>query len=215
MQSTAENRQYKAPQECKAVSVVSADNAPQLLQLLEGLSGQPGLRLLAHVMWLKGPIIDKMPPKLQLTRSLICAPEKESSEVNTCGSWTVRQEGLPMRGRGVSDLAATVRSVTLVYCNGSDVPKFWHGMGFSTSHEVLQDGHVFTLCLNGMRIKVLLAKLSRLQVCNDLSSKVEVQPGQLFLEVTAMVANEDHIPACKAIGSLGGLIRHICELQKS
>lgn len=60
------------------MSVVSAEKAPQLVQLLEGLSGQPGLRLLSHVLWLKGPIIDNVSPKIRLTRILAQPPEGDA-----------------------------------------------------------------------------------------------------------------------------------------
>lgn len=84
MQSNAEKQQYKLVQECKAVSVVGAEKAPHLLQLLEGLGGQSGLRLLAHVLWLKGPIIDKMSPKIQLTR-ILTQPSEGNAPVDRGG----------------------------------------------------------------------------------------------------------------------------------
>jgi hypothetical protein len=60
---------------------------------------------------------------------------------------------------------------------------------------------------------VLLLKVYRLEVRNDMSSKVDVQPGQLLLEVTATVEDEDHIRACKAIGEATLYGQHCFLLQ--
>lgn len=200
------------------MSVVNAQKALQLLQLLEGLSGQPGVPLEMHVLWLRGPTVDKTPSKLRLSHILAGTSNDDEAFTDATGSndhsWVVRQEGLAMRGRGVGELAAGVRSVTNVHCKGNDIPRFWLGMGFVISHEALHKGHFFTLCLSAVQIHVLLLKVYRLEVRNDMSSKVDVQPGQLLLEVTATVEDEDHIRACKAIGSLGEMMKHICDLQK-
>ncbi len=52
------------------------------------------------------------------------------------------------------------------------------------------------LCL----LQVLLARVFRLGVRGDLSSRAEVQEGQLYLEVSAPAAEGEHAAPCQAIG---------------
>lgn len=49
-------------------------------------------------------------------------------------------------------------------------------------------------------LQVLLARVFRLGVRGDLSSRLEVQAGQLYLEVTAPAAEGEHSAPCEAIG---------------
>ena len=75
--------------------------------------------------------------------------------------WAVHHEGLPLRGRGIADLAAAVRAATVVPCSGSDVPAFWQAMGFTLTHEMLQDGSTFVLQQNDIVLNVRRASSSR------------------------------------------------------
>ena len=59
--------------------------------------------------------------------------------------WLVQHEGLPLRGRGVAELPAAVRTVTVAHCDGADVLAFWQAMGFWLDHEMIQEGHRFAL----------------------------------------------------------------------
>lgn len=61
-----------------------------------------------------------------------------------------------MRGRGVAELAATVRATTVVQCSGTDVAAFWQAMGFALTHEMVQDGHIFALQQRGITLNVSL-----------------------------------------------------------
>lgn len=54
---------------------------------------------------------------------------------------------------------------------------------------------------------MLLARVFRLIVGGDLSSRTEVQSGQLYLEITAPAAEGEHADPCEAIGELSAQLR--------
>ncbi len=80
-----------------------------------------------------------------------------------------------MRGRGVADLVAAVRAATVVQCSGSDVPAFWQAMGFTLSHEMLQEGTVFALQQSGILLNVRPLLLPCLVQPNGLLKKLSKQ----------------------------------------
>ena len=62
--------------------------------------------------------------------------------------------GLPLKGRGHTDLPATVRSVTRAACAGADVPAFWRALGFLPRYQLAKLGQAFAVPLAGHDIHV-------------------------------------------------------------
>ena len=64
---------------------------------------------------------------------------------------------MPIRGKAAQDLAANVRQLSRVACQGVDPIAFWHSLGFTTAHELIRHGHAFSLFQADHAIQVSLA----------------------------------------------------------
>jgi hypothetical protein len=69
--------------------------------------------------------------------------------------WVVRHEGLALRGKGVADAPATIRTVTEAGCSGEAVLQFWASLGFGVDYELIRIGRGF----------LVLHKQHEMQVC--------------------------------------------------
>lgn len=67
--------------------------------------------------------------------------------------WSVRHEGAPQRGKGIAELAATVRSVTVSACTGRQVLLFWRGLGFEPDFELLREGQRYLVLHAGVEMQ--------------------------------------------------------------
>lgn len=68
--------------------------------------------------------------------------------------WWVLQEGVPIRGKAAQDLAANVRQLSQVACQGVDPKAFWHSLGFTVAHELIRQGQTFHMFLADHAIEV-------------------------------------------------------------
>ena len=57
--------------------------------------------------------------------------------------WRVRHEGLAARGKGISDLPATLRVVNESACEGCDVLGFWRALGFEHAYSMIKEGSLY------------------------------------------------------------------------
>lgn len=69
----------------------------------------------------------------------------------------VCHEGIPVRGKGFTDLPALVRSRTAATCAGAGSILFWTSLGFAVKYELVQEGQEFLICYGDHEITVWLA----------------------------------------------------------
>ena len=62
--------------------------------------------------------------------------------------WRVRHEGLAARGKGISDLPATLRVVNESACEGCDVLGFWRALGFEHAYSMIKEGSLYRFCFS-------------------------------------------------------------------
>lgn len=66
----------------------------------------------------------------------------------------VRHQGMPLRGKGLADLPATVRVVTDSSCVGADVLGFWTALGFQRRYSMIKQGFCIDCHLDGQDVHV-------------------------------------------------------------
>lgn len=59
--------------------------------------------------------------------------------------WNAICYGLPLRGKQVAHLKATVRSITESSCSGTDIPAFLKDLGLTHQYQLVRRGQGFEL----------------------------------------------------------------------
>ena len=160
-----------------AVGTVPAGQADDLREALVGLSGQEpvGVSIQETVMRCTAPDRPDLhimhttaaaggPPGAAAEDRCAALPVLGAGACHTClvsprpapprGSWVAFHVGLPLKGRGHTDLPATVRSVTRAACAGADVPAAWRALGFLPRYQLAKLGQAFAVPLAGHDIHV-------------------------------------------------------------
>lgn len=77
----------------------------------------------------------------------------------------VRHEGLPVRGKGVTELPASVRSVAETALSVGDARLFWQGLGFQVHLEMVRTGCSWSLCWASHSLQVSSAFVPTIRLC--------------------------------------------------
>lgn len=202
--------------ECKANGVVDSRNDESALanlqERLARISGEPLVPLSQLEIVLLGP---SYTPGIKGGELRVLRQLEEPSAAKGARSsptWKVRHEGMPLRGKGLADLPATVRAVNESSCVGADVLGFWTALGFQQRFSMIKQGFCVDCHLDGQDVHVTVVK-----VCKEGSSGAagqQVVPGFWLVEATTRAAEGQHVAAAAAIGTLAGLLEPLVVLQK-
>ena len=130
-----------------------------------------------------------------------------------------------MRGKGVEKLPAVIRALAETHCAGEDIPRFWSLLGFQRDHEMLKEGLLYSIDLEGHSLQVVLllpygacsglgfelpnsflqvevVNLSKLDRWGDVSSAIVVAAEQWAVVVRVKAADVEgsYVSASQAIG---------------
>jgi hypothetical protein len=214
--------------ECSAAGVLdaSADAAllAALLERLARISGEAPEQMRQLEVVLAGPayIRGQSAPELRLINHLELTPAQKQAQQAAAGSgseklseqrrserWTVRHEGLPSRGKGISELPATLRAVTDSACEGCDVLGFWRALGFVHAYSLIREGARYRCWVEGQALRVWVVRVMKGNGAGE-----EVAPGCWYVEAVAKPAEGQHAQGAAAIGALGKLLAPLVVLQK-
>lgn len=166
--------------QCELLGATAIEYVPQLIELLTGLSGRPGVQSHHRETLIKSQaspftelhLVQQASDGQPLTgdrsfelseravRRRLCklASAQRLLQNLTCQrplcSWEVCHEGIPVRGKGFVDLPAVVRSRTSATCQGAHSLSFWTHLGFSVSYELVKKGFTFTIFYDDHELQV-------------------------------------------------------------
>eukprot|EP00884_Botryococcus_braunii_P003476 jgi/Botrbrau1/13129/Bobra.0187s0084.1 len=201
--------------ECRAVSAVELMAMSAVEELLTGLAGQSGTPLHLH------EVVMRMhreggQAEVRLLRN-VAAEEKlhpDPLDPASAHTWLVRHEGLPVRGKGLAELPASVRSVVEVGFSGGDVRLFWGGLGFFLNHELVKKGFSWSVPWGSHTLQVRLVKVQRLKEQGLLESVEQLSVLHGFLDITGKATDDSYAAVALAIGSLGEALEPYVTLRK-
>lgn len=153
---------------------------------------------------------------------------KGGTPEKTPEKWTVRHEGLPIRGQLANDLPATVLEVSESACTGSRVVNFWITLGCQLEYEVRKTGHEY-LCLHeGHELRVLVVSLTVVRGVRtrnvtkdcfflDVSTSVPLPTGAAAKQQPAQQTRDPppYVPAARAIGTFALRLLPLVQLRKA
>ncbi len=72
---------------------------------------------------------------------------------------------MPLRGKMLMDPHTTVRAVTRVQCSSQNVLDFWMTLGCELKHELVKDGHAFSLVFDDHCLQARLSCMRAIAFC--------------------------------------------------
>lgn len=183
--------------QCELLGATAIEYVPQLIELLTGLSGRPGVQSHHREILIKS--------QASPFTELHLVQQASDGQPLTGDSWEVCHEGIPVRGKGFVDLPAVVRSRTSATCQGAHSLSFWTHLGFSVSYELVKKGFTFTIFYDDHELQVLLCSVNPGSLSQQ---QAEVQTTAVcdqfwLLKITAIAPEaSQQAQAAHAIGAL-------------
>ncbi|KAJ9522792.1 hypothetical protein V8C86DRAFT_2515561 [Haematococcus lacustris] len=200
--------------ECKAFAVVEKDKIQALAGVLRGLCTRYA-EVEYHELALQVPLAAGTKcTTLKLVRRVMAEPAESPWVEPQLERWLVQHEGLPLQTPAARKLAAAVREVSESVCLGSNQLDFWLALGAKQLQEGTRKGNEYHCVCEGHDLKAYLFKFVKAwQLVPGTNTRQPITEERFILEVTARVAEGQHVNAARAIGILAQKLTALVALQ--